>query len=80
MTSPHAPNPGKLLVTMDLPRATHALLFDRHAGLTVKREADGVRITVREAGGWVELLIDEDTLDALLALIAQARTGEAAPP
>lgn len=74
MTAPlTTDSPGKLLATLDLPKATHALLFDRNARLSVQPEADGVRIAIREPGGAVEILIDDVTLDALLALIAQAR-------
>lgn len=70
------PSPGKALITMDLPRAVHALLFDRHAGIRVQREPDGVRILFSEGNGSVEILLDEDTLDALLAMIEDARRGE----
>ncbi|MGC2857232.1 hypothetical protein ACM64Y_17315 [Novispirillum sp. DQ9] len=72
--STHGPSPGKALITMDLPRAVHALLFDRHAGMAVRKEADGgVRIVLSEPGGSVEILIDDETLDALLGMIAEAR-------
>lgn len=40
---------------MDLPKAVHALLFDRHAGMDVRKEADGVRIRLSEPGGSVEI-------------------------
>lgn len=69
----HRPSPGKALITMDLPKAVHALLFDRHAGLDVRKEPDGVRIVLSEPGGSVEILLDDGTLDALLAMIAEAR-------
>lgn len=58
---------------MDLPKAVHALLFDRHAGMDVRKEADGVRIRLSEPGGSVEILLDDETLDALLAMIEEAR-------
>ncbi|MFA7430705.1 MAG: hypothetical protein WCZ23_11160 [Rhodospirillaceae bacterium] len=71
--SAHLPSPGKVLITMDLPKATHALLFDRHAGLRVDPEKDGVRITFAEGGASVEILLDDQTLKGLLDLIAEAR-------
>lgn len=72
--SARSPSPGKALVTMDLPKAVHALMFDRHGGMTVQKEKDGIRIRFSESGGSVEILLDEATLDGLLALIAEAKT------
>lgn len=69
-------SPGKALITMDLPRAVHSLLFDSHAGIRVQREHDGVRVLFSESGGSVEILLDEATLDALLAMIEDARHEE----
>lgn len=76
MSVARLPNPGKILVSMDLPTSAHALIFDHNGGLEVTREADGhVRVMLREPGGSAEILLDASSLAALLALIEETREG-----
>lgn len=71
--------PGKAFVSMDLPKVTHALIFDRHAQMRVNRDHDGLRITLVSGGTSVEMHVDDPTFAALLHLMAVA-VEEGAPP
>lgn len=71
--------PGKALVSVDLPKAAHALLFDRHAMLRVGRERDGMRMSISSDGRAVEILVDDKTLATLLKLMAVALADGAVP-
>jgi hypothetical protein len=64
--------PGKALVTMDLPKAAHALVFDRHSMMRVARDRDGTRIAFTGDGRAVEMVVDDRTLAALLRLVAES--------
>lgn len=64
--------PGKTLVSVDLPKAAHALIFDRHAVIRMARDHDSLRMTLAGDGRTIEMLLDDATLATVLKLMAAA--------